>query len=155
MGRGTRIQYRIEGATTVPQVTFRTFSERSTDYNFLSEMLLLKIALGLMLMPQAVAFYGRIDNPSPVLGGVVPAKVVAGSPSQALTINGRNFLSSSSVELNGEKRPTTYVNANRLTIQLTAADVAAAGALTVVVVNPPPGGGSSNPGQLVVAPSVK
>jgi hypothetical protein len=82
-------------------------------------------------------------NPVPSIASVSPSTTLAGSGSQTLTINGSNFLSSSTVTFAGTSRSATFVNSAQLTIQLTVADQATAGQYPVIVTNPSPGGGAS------------
>jgi hypothetical protein len=88
----------------------------------------------------------QAPNPIPAITSLNPATAAAGTNGLALTINGSGFVAASVVRLNGngETRPSTFVNATQLTVQLTAADLATAGTLTLTVVNPAPGGGTSN-----------
>lgn len=88
----------------------------------------------------------QAPNPVPAITSLNPPNATAGANGLALTINGSGFVAASFVRLNGngETRPTTLVNANQLTVQLTANDIASAGTLTITVVNPSPGGGTSN-----------
>ncbi|MBI3940727.1 MAG: hypothetical protein HY315_07820, partial [Acidobacteria bacterium] len=65
-------------------------------------------------------------------------------PAFTLAVNGSGFVSGSVVRWNGAARTTSFINANRLTASIAAADVAAAGSATVTVFNPAPGGGTSN-----------
>jgi trimeric autotransporter adhesin len=115
---------------------------------------MVKLAITLLLLPQAMAWGGRVDNPVPVLTAISPSTIAPGSASQALTLTGRNFLSSSQVQFNGTPRSATYVNSSRLTLKLTAADLKSPGSYPVVVVNPPPGGGASAMAALLVQPAV-
>ncbi len=75
---------------------------------------------------------------------LVPDSVQIGSAAQTLTINGANFLPTSTVTYNGASRAATYGSSTRLTIQLSSADLGTAGVYAVVVNNPAPGGGASN-----------
>jgi hypothetical protein len=84
-----------------------------------------------------------VSNPVPTITSLSPWVVIAGVAAQTLTINGTNFLASSTVTFNGTAHAATFVSATSLTIPLTAADQAKAGAYPVVVMNPTPGGGSS------------
>ncbi len=88
----------------------------------------------------------QAPNPVPALTSLNPVNATAGANGLALTINGSGFVAASIVRLNGngETRPATLVNANQLTVQLTANDIASAGTLTLAVFNPAPGGGTSN-----------
>lgn len=113
----------------------------------------LKFIASMVLLPQALAFFGRVDNPAPTLSSISPAKVAAGTSSQVLVVSGHNFLSSSSVLFNGEARAATFVNSTKLTLNLRSTDLYAPGSFTVIIVNPPPGGGSSAPAHLMVQPA--
>lgn len=92
-------------------------------------------------------------NPVPTLASLDPASVVAGGAGFTLTLNGTGFVTASVVQVNGNNRATTLVNGTRLTIALTAADVAAAGTLTLAVVNPAPGGGTSGTQTFTINPA--
>ncbi len=116
-------------------------------------MTALKFIAAVFLLPQVMAYAGRIDNPSPVLASISPNKIDAGARGQLVTISGRNFLSSSSVLFNGAERPSSYLSSNRLTIKMTAPELYAPGSFSIVVVNPPPGGGNSGTLHLIVQPS--
>ena len=84
-----------------------------------------------------------VNNPAPTLSSFSPASSTAGSGALTLTLNGSNFLSTSTVTYNGVAHPATYASSIALTITLSAADQATAGSYAVVVTNPAPGGGSS------------
>lgn len=60
----------------------------------------------------------------------------SGAGPQALSINGANFLSTSTVTYNGVAHTATYVSATQLTITLSAGDQAAARTYPLVVTNP-------------------
>ncbi len=85
-----------------------------------------------------------VGNPVPTITSLSPTSVVAGSAAQTLTINGSNFLNSSTVGFNGSSRTTTFVSSTQLTIALVAAELATAGSFPVSVTNPSPDGGTSN-----------
>jgi Tol biopolymer transport system component len=96
-----------------------------------------------------------VTTPVPQITSISPTGVVAGSSAFQLFITGSNFVSTSSVTVDGDNRTTTFVNTTSLQVQVTAADVATAGAVEVAVVNPigptsAPGGGSSAPVSLMV-----
>ena len=82
-------------------------------------------------------------NPAPVLTGLVPAAVRAGTGAFTLAVNGTQFLDGSAVRWNGEDRPTTFVSATRLTAAIPASDLESAGTVAVTVFTPAPGGGTS------------
>ena len=84
------------------------------------------------------------SNPAPAISSLSPAKLLLGTASQTLTINGTNFLSTSTVTYNGTAHTAAYVSATEMTLSLASADVAAAGQFPVVVTNPSPGGGASS-----------
>jgi hypothetical protein len=80
----------------------------------------------------------------PLITSVSPTNANAGGAAFTLTVNGSNFINSSVVKWNGAARSTTFVGANQLTAQISAADIATAGTFQVSVTTPPPGGGDSN-----------
>jgi hypothetical protein len=83
-------------------------------------------------------------NPIPALTSLSPASAQAGGATFTLTVNGEGFIPGSLVQWNGSARSTSFVNNTKLTAQVSAADIAAAGAANVVVSNAAPGGGTSN-----------
>ncbi len=83
-------------------------------------------------------------NPLPVLNSLEPASRAAGSGAFTLALNGTGFLNQSTVRWNGVDRLTAFINPTRLTIDVTADDLAAPGSAVVTVFNPAPGGGLSN-----------
>lgn len=86
----------------------------------------------------------HVQNPLPVVTGLTPASLFAGSGTPtAITLSGRNFLSGTVATVNGVVHPITFVSATQLTVTLTAAEQANAGVLNLVLTNPTPGGGSS------------
>ena len=90
------------------------------------------------------SFTITITNAVPAVTTLAPSTAVAGSAAFPLTVNGGNFVTSSTVNWNGSPRTTTYVNSGQLTAAITAADVLTAASAAVTVVNPTPGGGTSN-----------
>ena len=66
------------------------------------------------------------SNPVPTIINISPAHAAAGSGAFTLTVNGTNFISSSSVIFNGAARTTTFVGATQLTAAILATDVAEA-----------------------------
>ncbi|MBS1811226.1 MAG: hypothetical protein JST84_23890 [Acidobacteria bacterium] len=91
-----------------------------------------------------------INNPAPTLTSLNPAAVVAGSAGFTLTLNGSGFVATSTAQVNSVNRTTTFVSSTQLTIPVTAADIANAGALNIVVVNAAPGGGTSGQQLLTI-----
>src|ERR1700742_527291 len=67
------------------------------------------------------------SNPVPTVTSLSPASLLLASASQTLTITGTNFVSTSPVSYNGATHPATYASATQMTLDLTAANLAAAG----------------------------
>jgi hypothetical protein len=91
-----------------------------------------------------------VNNLVPTITTLSPTSANVGAAAQTLTINGTNFLSTSTVTYNAVAHTPTFVNTTQLTIPLTAADQATAGNFNVVVTNPTPGGGASSPAVFTV-----
>jgi len=94
-------------------------------------------------------------TPIPQISSISPTGVLAGSPGFQLFIYGSNFVSQSTVTVNGDDRPAGVVNSARIQVQIQPGDVSTAGLVQVVVVNPTgppsaPGGGASQPATLTV-----
>ena len=68
-----------------------------------------------------------------------------------LTVNGGNFVSTSTVNWNGVARATTFVSPTQLAATITATDIAVEGTASVTVVNPAPGGGTSAAATFTIA----
>ena len=83
-------------------------------------------------------------NPVPTATSLSPASVTAGAAAFTLTVNGTNFIASSTIKWNGSALITTFVNGLQLTATVSAALVTTAGTAPVTVVTPAPGGGTSN-----------
>jgi hypothetical protein len=94
--------------------------------------------------PQTVNLTGTGLNPVPNMSSLSPSSATAGAAAQTLTINGTNFVATSTVTYNGVGHTATFVSPQELTITLSASDQATAGTYAVVVTNPAPGGGTSN-----------
>ena len=85
-----------------------------------------------------------ISSNVPQITSISPAAVSTGSPSFTLDVSGQNFVSLSTVTVNGSIRSTSFQGSTLVQAALLSTDVATAGALEIAVVNPPPGGGSSS-----------
>jgi len=83
-------------------------------------------------------------NPAPFLGNMTPAIADAGGSAFTITVNGANFLPSSTVYWGTSALATQYVSASQLTATVTSADIATPGATAVNVQTPAPGGGTSD-----------
>lgn len=86
-------------------------------------------------------------NQAPVITGLTPASAATGGAAFTLTIDGLQFLASSTVALvdavGGTYAPAaTFVSSTRLTITVPVGAIANAGSLIVKVTNPAPGGGT-------------
>jgi len=90
------------------------------------------------------------NNPIPTITSLSPTSALAGAGQQTLTINGSNFLTTSTVSFAGASRSSAFVNSGQLTIQLSVADQTSAGQYPIVVSNPSPGGGASAPVNFTV-----
>jgi hypothetical protein len=90
-------------------------------------------------------------SPLPMTTGIAPSTAVAGGPAFTLTVNGADFVPSSSVRWNGASRTTTFVSPTQLTAAIPASDIAAAGSASITVFSPAPGGGISNPQTFTIS----
>jgi hypothetical protein len=79
----------------------------------------------------------------PTTSSLAPATALAGDSPATITIGGSGFYPASQVTFNNAAAATTYVNPTQLRATITAAQLAAAGAVAVRVVNPAPAGGVS------------
>ncbi|NDD63709.1 MAG: hypothetical protein EBZ36_07000, partial [Acidobacteria bacterium] len=90
-------------------------------------------------------------SPVPTIGSISPDSAFAGDVGFTMTVTGTNFVSGSTVEVDGLARPTTFINATTLTAEIPATDIAAPGTRRVGVRTPPPGGGASGTLNLSVS----
>lgn len=81
----------------------------------------------------------EVVSPEPTIGDVSPTSIVAGTASEAILVNGSNFMSGAKVEWNGTSIPTTYLSSSQLQAQPTTTELATAGIFQLSVSNPPPG----------------
>ncbi|MEY4744384.1 MAG: hypothetical protein RL272_329, partial [Candidatus Parcubacteria bacterium] len=91
-----------------------------------------------------------VTNPVPTTTGISPSSADPGSSGFTLTVNGTNFMASSTVRFNGSDRVTTYVNSTQLTAAIQTSDLVTPGTYPITVSNPSPGGGVSNSQSFVV-----
>ncbi len=90
-------------------------------------------------------------NPTPIISGLYPSSITAGSQSFTLFIAGTGFIDSSSgtstAYWNGSPRSATVnTNTDQIAITILASDVASPGTAVITVSNPIPGGGISQSG---------
>ncbi len=83
-------------------------------------------------------------SPVSVIGNISPGFTSAGGAAFTLTLTGSGFATSSTAYWGTSALATQYASATRLTAQVTAADIASAGATAITVQTPSPGGGTSN-----------
>jgi hypothetical protein len=98
----------------------------------------------LTIADRTVTVIQDASSPEPTITGLSPASATAGGAAFTLTVNGTNFVNTSTVNWNGSSRTTTFVSSTQLTAAIPAADITAAGTVSVTVVNPWPGSGTSN-----------
>ena len=84
----------------------------------------------------------------PTIANMSPVSALAGSPAVTLTINGANFVSSSTVLWSGAALQTVVLSSTQVTALIPASDLAVAATAQVTVWNP--GGGASSPSAFVV-----
>ncbi len=86
----------------------------------------------------------RVVNPVPVLNSLSPGAVTAGAPNFTLTLTGSNFVSSSTILINGtQTQPNVYPSATSASVLIPASAVSSVGTVTIAIFNPAPGGGTS------------
>ncbi len=82
-------------------------------------------------------------NPAPHIASISPTSVAAGGAAFTLTVNGTNFIATSTVSWSGQSRSTTFVSSTQVRAAISAADIAIKGIVQVSVSTPMPGGGTS------------
>lgn len=92
----------------------------------------------------------EVDNPSPVITQFSPAFVAVGSGPVTVMVTGTGFVPSTTIQVAGSARPTTFVSSTQVSASLTAADFGTGSALAITAVNGGPGGGTSVAGALPV-----
>jgi sugar lactone lactonase YvrE len=92
------------------------------------------------------------QNPPPGIASLSPVSATQLYPAARLEVrvNGSGFVLGAQAQFNGEDRPTQFIDANTLTMTLSAGDLVMPGVVNVVVTNPAPGGGDSNSAGFVV-----
>ena len=81
-------------------------------------------------------------NPLPTTISISPNSATVGDPGFTLTVNGTNFISTSTIYFESLGLATTYISSTQLTTFISSTP--GAGTYSVTVVNPAPGGGTSN-----------
>lgn len=96
------------------------------------------------------------SNAGPVLTSLSPSSAAAGGPGFTLLVAGANFVQNSVVNFNGVPQSTTFLNAEQLTIAVSATQIATVGTASISASNPGGGssaGGASNPLTLAILPA--
>ena len=93
---------------------------------------------------------GGTTTPTPTVTSISPTSVTAGSGPLTLTVNGTNFLSSTTVEVGGADDATTYVSATQVTTTVEPAQVSSGGSFSVIALNGTTTSGSGTPVNLTV-----
>jgi hypothetical protein len=93
------------------------------------------------------------DNPLPNISSIYPNAATAGGVGFSLTVYGSGFVSSSTVQWNGNSRNTTFLNAAQLVAVIPQNDLASAGTALITVASPAPGGGVSNAQAFIIRSS--
>ncbi|HXA52324.1 MAG TPA: IPT/TIG domain-containing protein, partial [Candidatus Acidoferrum sp.] len=93
-----------------------------------------------------------LSRPSlaPNIDHITPAKADAGAGALTLAVSGSGFVAGTAIRWNGQNRPTHFVDASNVTVEIPASDVAAAGRVAVAAFNPSAGGGASQPAGFVI-----
>lgn len=89
--------------------------------------------------------YNNISNPIPSIYSISPNfRNINNNSVTTVTVNGSNFMPSSTIRFNSFDQPTTYINAETLKFQVSFSDVSNIGTFPITVANMGPGGGISN-----------
>jgi hypothetical protein len=85
-----------------------------------------------------------IRAPLPTITSLAETDTEAGQSSFILRVNGTGFRPTSTVRLNGEARPSSFLGATLMEVSLSEGDLRVPGSFAVTVATPAPGGGVSN-----------
>lgn len=89
-------------------------------------------------------------SPSPTVTSISPTAVTAGSTALTLTVNGTDFVSTTTVQVGGTADPTTYVSSTQVTAAVAATQLVSGGQLAVIALNGSASSGSGTPVNLTV-----
>jgi hypothetical protein len=95
-----------------------------------------------------------VNTVDPVISGLSPNNMEAGSPGFALTVGGSNFANGAVVSFNGQALVTTYNSPTSLMATVPAAAIATTGSYNVTVANPAAGSTTSQPATFIVTPAL-
>ncbi|HXZ11946.1 MAG TPA: hypothetical protein VEG64_06105 [Candidatus Sulfotelmatobacter sp.] len=96
------------------------------------------------------------SNPTPAIGALFPADIVAGSALFTLNLTGTGFVENvTQIFVNGSQRTSTFnAGTSQIGVAVLASDVATPGNVQILAVNPPPGGGpAQTPATFVIIPT--
>ena len=91
----------------------------------------------------SVAFTILNKNPLPALNNLSPSAAPVGGDGFILTVQGSNFVGSSTIRWNGSDRSTSYISSTSLSAYIPASNIPSVGKAEVTVFTPSPGGGLS------------
>ena len=91
-------------------------------------------------------------SPVPTISSLSPSKTFAGSGTLTLTVLGGGFTVRSTVEWNGNPRPTTLIDNGTLSVAIPGTDLTTQGTAQVHVNTAAPGGGISSDLPFVIGP---
>jgi|GEM_PF-1088584 len=92
----------------------------------------------------------RVTLGLPLITSISPTSRIAGSTGFTLTVNGQNFLNTTTVQWNGSPRTTTYVSPTQLTAAIPASDIVTSGSALVTVAT---AGSVSNSNTFTIDPA--
>jgi hypothetical protein len=95
---------------------------------------------------------GGTGNPVPVITSISPTNAFEGSGSFTLTVNGSNFISSSTISFGGQNEQITSFSASQLTAAIPGSAIVTPGPVLVLVSTPAPDGGVAESSFAVVLP---
>jgi len=147
---GAVIYYTTDGVTT--PTTSSTLYTGAISVSTNETIQAIAVAANYLNSPVVTAAYtiSNPTNPVPDISNLSPAFTSAGGTAFTLTVNGSGFIPTSVIYWGASALTTSFVNANQLTTQILAADIATAGITAVTVQTPTPGGGTSNSFQFEV-----
>lgn len=108
------------------------------------------VANGSVTSGSGTPFNLEVDNPAPTIASVSPTSEMVGATAPQLTVTGTGFVATTTIDVNGTARATTFGSGTQVTVSLTAADLATAGTISLTAINPTPGGGTSAAQSLTV-----
>ena len=73
---------------------------------------------------------------TPVINALEPSTAIVNTAAFSLSVQGTGFVAGATASINGTAAPTAVISPTQLTIQIAAAQIAAAGQLPIIVTNP-------------------